>query len=366
MKKNRFLSLVSGLTALCSPLSFGATANLPQEQENDMAAYLLVFFSDSDHSLHFAVSRDGYNFSALNDNKPIISGDSIAEQRGIRDPHIYRGHDGNFYMALTDLHIFAKNEGLRDTEWERPAEYGWGNNRGLVLMKSSDLINWSHNEARLDQLFPDEFGDIGCAWAPQTIYDPEKDAMMVYFTIRKKGENIPGATPDERKTRLYYAYADKDFTTLVTKPEKLYEFPDEKIQVLDADIYPLPNGGYAMTYVSQENPCGIKIAYSDSINKGYNYVDKQIDFEPRDCEAPNVWKRIGEDRWVVMYDVYSINPHNFGFVETTDFRTFIPIGHFNDGPMRTTNFSSPKHGAVIHITKEEADRLENHFPSSNK
>ena len=361
MKFTQLFSALAGLATLCSPCASAAN-QIPSEK--DMDAYLLVFFSDSDHSLHFAVSRDGYKFTALNDNKPIIAGDSIAEQRGIRDPHIYRAPDGNFYMALTDLHIFAKNEGLRDTEWERPAEYGWGNNRGLVLMKSSDLINWTHNEARIDKLFPDEFGDIGCAWAPQTIYDPEKDAMMVYFTIRKKGENIPGATNDERKTRLYYAYTDKDFTTLTTKPEKLYEYPDSTIQVLDADICPLPGGGYAMTYVSQENPCGIKIAFSNDINKGYNYVDRQIDFEPKHCEAPNVWKRIGEDRWVVMYDVYSINPHNFGFVETTDFKTFIPIGHFNDGPMRTTNFTSPKHGAVIHITKEEADRLEKHYPST--
>lgn len=362
MKKLLLLSLLAATSYL--PASSAApSALVSPADEKDMEAYLLTYFSDSDHSLHFAISRDGYTFKALNDNRPVISGDSIAEQRGIRDPHIYRGPDGNFYMALTDLHIFAKEAGLRDTQWERPAEYGWGNNRGLVLMKSSDLINWSHNEVRLDKLFPDDFGDIGCAWAPQTIYDPEKDAMMVYFTIRKKGENIPGATKDERKTRLYYAYTDKDFTTFITKPEKLYEYPDEDIQVLDADISPLPDGRYAMTYVAQEGPCGIKISFSDSINKGYNYIDRQIDFEPRDCEAPNVWKRIGEDRWVVMYDVYSINPHNFGFVETSDFKNFIPIGRFNDGPMKTVNFTSPKHGAVIHITAEEADRLERYFPS---
>lgn len=265
---------------------------------------------------------------------------------------------------MTDLHIYAKKHGIRNTEWERPDEYGWGNNRGLVLMKSKDLVNWTHNETRLDELFPKEFGEIGCAWAPQTIYDPEKDAMMVYFTIRKKGEHLKGATKDERKTRLYYAYTDKDFTRLVTKPEKLYEYPDEEIQVLDADICPIPGGKYAMTYVAQENPGGIKIAFSDKINSGYDYIEKQIDHEPKSCEAPNVWKRIGEDRWVVMYDVFSINPHNFGFVETTDFKTFIPIGHFNDGPMRATNFTSPKHGAVIQITAEEAARLEKHFPSN--
>ena len=41
---------------------------------------------------------------------------------------------------MTDLHIFAQQKGLRNTEWERDgAKYGWGNNRGFVLMKSKDL-----------------------------------------------------------------------------------------------------------------------------------------------------------------------------------------------------------------------------------
>lgn len=349
-------------TFFASALLFGALlaeAKIPQEK--DMSAYLMVYFSDSDHSLHFATSRDGYEFKALNDNRPIISGDTISEQHGVRDPHIYRGPDGNFYMVMTDLHIFAKREGMRATTWERPDEYGWGNNRGLVLMKSPDLIHWTHNVVRLDKLFPEDFGEIGCAWAPQTIYDPQKDALMLYFTIRRKGEKLLGSSDEDRKTRLYYAYADKDFTTLATKPVKLYDYPNPAIQILDADICPLADGRYAMTYVAQDGEAGIKIAFSDGINSGYNYIDPQIDFEPKSCEAPNVWKRIGENRWVVMYDIYSINPHNFGFVETTDFKTFIPIGRFNDGPMKAVNFTSPKHGSVIHLTEEETDRIERHF-----
>lgn len=330
--------------------------------DNEPGAYLMTFFSDSDHSLHFAVSDDGYTFTALNDNKPVIAGDSIAEQRGIRDPHIHRGPDGTFYIAMTDLHIFGKEVGLRDTQWERPDEYGWGNNRGLVLMKSNDLINWTHTEVRLDELFPEEFSEIGCAWAPQTIIDPANGLPMVYFTIRKRGEGLPGGNMVDKKTRLYYSYANRDFNTLITKPKLLFEYPDSTVQILDADIIPMPDGRYYMSYCAQEKTGGgIKGAISDKINGGYVYDPAWIDAEPGACEAPNMWKRIGEDKWVLMYDVFSINPHNFGFVETTDFKTFTPIGHFNDGPMKSTNFTSPKHGAVIQITKAEADRLRNHW-----
>lgn len=349
------------LTALCSLALSTAAANAIMPEEKDMSAYLMVYFSDSDHSLHFALSDDGYKFTALNDNKPVISGDTIAEQHGIRDPHIYRGPDGAFYMALTDLHLFAKREGLRDTRWERPDEYGWGNNRGIVLMKSDDLINWTHNVVRIDRLFPDEYGEIGCAWAPETIYDYDAEKMMVYLTIRTRGEKLEGGNPVEKKTRLFYAYTDDDFTTLTSRPELLFEYPDSTKQILDADICRMPDGRYLMTYNSQENPAGIKMAVSDHVNGGYRYQPEWIDHEPGSCEAPNMWKRIGENKWVLMYDVYSINPHNFGFVETSDFKTFTPLGHFNDGVMTTTNFSSPKHGAVIHITQAEADALRAHW-----
>lgn len=349
--------IITLLSLILLATGYSAAASL---QEKDMGAYLMVYFTDATHSLHMATSHDGYNFTAVNDGKPVINGDSIAEQHGIRDPHIYRGPDGAFYMALTDLHIYGKEKGFRMTRWERDDKYDWGNNRGLVLMRSTDLIHWTHHEARIDKLFPEKFGEIGCAWAPETIYDEEAGKFMVYFTIRPTGKD-----GKDNKTKLYYAYADDAFTTLTSEPKLLFEFPDPNVQVLDADIIKMPDGRFMMTYVAQENPGGIRVAFSDHINRGYKYQDGQIDTEPRGCEAPNTWKRIGEDKWVVMYDIYSIQPHKFGFVETSDFKTFHPLGRFNDGFMRATNFL-PKHGAVIQITNAEAERLENYWDRSNK
>ena len=66
-----------------------------------------------------AISYDGYEFIALNEDKPLIAGDTIAMQKGIRDPHIFRGPDGAFYLAMTDLHVFGVRDGYRTTEWER-------------------------------------------------------------------------------------------------------------------------------------------------------------------------------------------------------------------------------------------------------
>lgn len=346
---------------IAEPMSYdaeGRIRSIPATTEGvgqmpKMGAYVMVYHKDADHSLHMALSRDGYSWTALNNDCPIVNGDSIAQQRGIRDPHIYRAPDGTFYVAATDLHVFGKRDGKRDTEWERDGEkYGWGNNRSLVLMKSSDLIHWTHTVFRIDEAFPEHFGELGCAWAPEIIYDPEEGRLMVYFTIRPTGKG---------KTKLYYAYANDEFTKLVTEPQLLFEYPDENVQILDADIIPMPDGRYCMTYCSQEGPAGIKIAFSNHINRGYQYQPQQIDAEKGSCEAPTMYKLIGQDKWLLMYDIFSIKPHNFGFMETTDFKTFRHLGHFGDGPTKRANFSEQKHGAVTQITEAEAQRLEEYW-----
>ena len=103
------------------------------------------------------------------------------------------------------------------------------------------------------------------------------------------------------------------------------------------------------------------MAKSKHINRDYVYDPRWVDFETGSCEAPNLWKRIGEDKWVLMYDVFSIRPHNFGFAETTDFKTFTNIGRFDEGVMKRRNFEIQKHGAVIQLTKDEAESLRSYW-----
>jgi len=342
-----FLLLTGSLSAQTPKVS--KQSKRTEQTEKKMGAYLFVFFDDKTHSLFMATSHDGYTFTVVNDAKPVIAGDTIADQKGVRDPHVYRGPDGAFYLAMTDLHLSAQQKGYRTTRWEREEkEFGWGNNRGLVLMKSFDLIHWTRSNLRIENAFNEK---VGCVWAPETIYDPVARKMMIYFTMRL-GNGL---------TKLYYAYTDDAFTKLTSGITLLFTYPNPKIQILDADITPMPDGRYYMMYVAQENPGGIKMAVSDSINSGYVYSAQMVDVEPGACEAPNVWKRIGEKKWVLMYDVFSIRPNNFGFCETSDFVTFKDLGHFNDGAMKLTNFTSPKHGSIIQITAKEAKKLEQYW-----
>ncbi|WP_295124892.1 glycoside hydrolase family 43 protein [uncultured Chitinophaga sp.] len=339
MKRSFFLLL----TVLA--VTTGACAQ-QKKKGQDKSAYLMVYFKDDTHGLYMALSNDGYTFTDVNHAKPVIAGDTIALQKGIRDPHIFHAPNGMFYLALTDLHIFAQKAGYRSTEWERDGKtYGWGNNNAIVLMKSDDLIHWSRTNLRVDKAFP-ELDSIGCAWAPETTWDPVKKKLMLYFTMRfKNGINS-----------MYYSYVDDAFTKLETAPQLLFKYPVAGKTTIDGDIT-YANGKYHLFYVAHDGGPGIKQAVSDSINSGYVYDPAWYDPEPKACEAPNVWQRTGTDKYVLMYDIYGVQPHNFGFSETTDFVHFKDLGHFNEGVMKATNFSSPKHAAVIHLTQKEAQRL---------
>lgn len=309
-----------------------------QLQEKDLGGYLLVYFKDPTHSAYFAISKDGYTFTDVNGGQPLFIGSQLAEQKGVRDPHIARGPDGAFYLAMTDLHIFGQRAGFRDSAWERPlARYGWGNNRALVLMKSYDLIHWTHADFRVDKAFP-ELGDIDCSWAPEIIYDPNMKKMMVYFTIRY----------NNKEANIYYSYANDDFTRLETVPKRI-----SGIGGIDADITKVGNT-YQMFYVGDAK---VWQATSNKINEDYKPGGKRIDPEQVSTEAPNVFKRIGSNTYVLMYDIYGLRPSNMGFSETTDFITFKNIGRFNEGVMKATNFTSPKHGAVTHLTKKELEAI---------
>jgi len=324
-------------------------------QNDKLSAYLMVYHKDQDHGLHMATSQDGYTWTALNDDRPVISGDTIAEQRGIRDPHIFRGPDGAFYLSMTDLHVFGKRDGKRTTEWERDGNrYGWGNNRGLVLMKSRDLIHWTRSNIDFTKL-PDQpdmkWSEVGCVWAPETVYDDETGQLMIHFTVRQ----------GNGKNTIYYAYVNNDYTALTSQPRLLAEAPGRAYSIIDSDIIKVGNV-YHLFYVSHEHTAMPKHATASHATGPYIFDETYSDGEKRGHEAPTCWQRLGTDTYVVMFDNYRIQPMNFGFVETRDFLHYQPIGYFDapDSPMRRTNFSEQKHGAVTHITKKELRRLKKH------
>jgi hypothetical protein len=327
----------------------GLVAPKPAEQ----SAYLLVYFKDETHDIYFATSPDGYTFTDVNGGQPVALGRVLAEQKGVRDPHLMRGPDNAFYMAMTDLHIYGKGAGHRSTEWERPVEgYGWGNNQNLILMKSFDLIHWTHARVKVAALFP-QVGDLGAVWAPETIWDDKAQRPMVYYTTRV------GAAPNT----LVYAYADLAFNTLETEPKTLFTYPIKGKSAIDGDITKIGDK-YHLFYVAHDDPGFLRQAISDRINEGFVFNPQKVDPETDYTEAPTLWHRHGTQTYVLMYDVFGAKPrNNMGFSETTDFVNFKNLGRFNEpgSPMKAANFVGAKHGAVIAISPAEMARLQRYF-----
>ena len=198
-------------------------------------AYLFTYFTVDDEAIRFAISNDGYNFRALNNNKPVISSAQISSTGGVRDPHILRGADGKtFYMVATDM-VAAK---------------GWDSNRAMVLMKSTDLINWTSSVVNIQNKYPGN-ENLKRVWAPQTIYDVQAGKYMVYFSLQH------GTDPD----KIYYSYANADFTDLETEPKQLFFSPTNSA-CIDGDII-LKDGKYHLFFKTESGVPGIKIAVSD-------------------------------------------------------------------------------------------------------
>ncbi len=297
--------------------------------ENDYSAYLFAYFignGPGQEQIRFAVSEDGFNYKALNDNKPIVDSKDISTSGGVRDPHILRTADGkNFYMVVTDLYV---------------PKMGW-NNYAMVLMKSTDLIHWKSSVVNIPETYPDRFGKVHRVWAPQTIYDKKTNKYMVYFSMKE------GNDPD----KIYYAYANEDFTGFEAAPMQLYYPPaDSNTRAcIDGDII-CKDGKYHLFYKAEDGEPGIKLAISDALTEGYKlYSSKRMDRSRDPVEGSGIFKLNNSDDWVLMYDVYTKG--RYQFTRSSDLLNFEVI----DNEI-TMNFH-PRHGTVMPITTEELLRL---------
>ncbi len=323
MKKTYLLSSMAMVIAFLATLLSGCSTG-----NEGYSAYLFTYFvgnGPGEESIHYAVSTDGYNYVALNNNEAIIDSKDISSSGGVRDPHILRGEDGKtFYMVITDLYV---------------TDQGW-NNVAMVLMKSTDLINWEHSIINIPATYPETFGDVDRVWAPQTIYDEETQKYMVYFSM-KQGNN-----PDI----IYYAYANKDFTALESEPKQLFFSPTNNA-CIDGDIIK-KDGKFYFFMKSETGEPGIKLAISDKLTEGYEMVSTdRVDCSEHRVEGSGTFKLNNSDEFILMYDVYIKGEYQF--TKSSDLKHFNVVDH-----AISMNFH-PRHGCVMPITQKELQRLMN-------
>ncbi|MDR2840073.1 MAG: glycoside hydrolase family 43 protein [Paludibacter sp.] len=287
-------------------------------------AYLFVYFTGNkveQEQICFAVSPDGFNYKALNGGKPVINSAEISRTGGVRDPHILRCEDGKtFYMVVTDM----------------TSSRGWDSNRGMVLLKSNDLIHWTSATVHIPTAFQ-SFADIVRVWAPQTIYDPAAKKYMVYFSMKR---------PDGYDI-IYYSYANSDFTALESEPKQLFFSPDGK-SCIDGDIV-FAFGKYHLFYKTETVGKGIKKATADSLTGTWTAQDRYLQQTRNQVEGAGVFKLNNSNNWILMYDVYTNS--RYEFTQTTDLENFTLIDD------KVSMDFHPRHGTVIAISEKEQKRL---------
>lgn len=166
---DRNVSVVLTATFTLGNITQTKTYAVDVMQRENYSHYLFAFFpSNSDENIYFAVGDDGYNYTTINNDQPVFRASGNTVMGGLRDPHILRGEDGNFYMVATDMR----------------SALGWASNRGMVLMKSGDLIHWTCSQVH----FPTKYAgtyleNVTRVWAPETIFDHKTGKYMVYFSI---------------------------------------------------------------------------------------------------------------------------------------------------------------------------------------
>ncbi|MBD0823991.1 family 43 glycosylhydrolase [Aestuariibaculum marinum] len=295
------------------------------EAEEKYTTYLFTYFtgnSGDEEAIRYALSNDSYNYYALNGNNPIIDSKDISSTGGVRDPHILRGVDGKtFYMVVTDM-VSAN---------------GWSSNRAMVLMKSTDLINWTSTVINIPKTYPEEFGDVVRVWAPQTIYDSKTKQYMIYWSM------LGAEGPDI----IYYAYANKDFTGLATTPKQLFFSPTNSA-CIDGDII-YKDGVYNLFFKNESHGGGIRKAVSDKLTEGYVQQDGFYDQTDAAVEGSGIFKLIDSDEYILMYDMYMAGTYQFA--KSKDLEHFTVV----DDAI-SMNFH-PRHGTVIRITDSEKNAL---------
>lgn len=298
-------------------------------------AYLFTYFisnAPEAEAIRFAISYDGFNYRALNDNLPVIDPKTTSLTGGVRDPHILRCEDGRaFYMVVTDM----------------VAANGWDSNRGMVLLKSTDLVNWTHSTVHIPDKGYAGYEDLKRVWAPQTIYDSVAGKYMIYWSMQF------GDGPDT----IFYAYANYDFTDIEGEPQVLF-MPSNGKACIDGDIIE-HDGLYHLFYKTEGHGDGIKKATTRSLTSGeWQEYDRYLQQTDRSVEGSCVFPLIGNDKYILMYDVYRDGAYQF--CQSTDLFNFTVVDH------AVSMDFHPRHGTVMQITAAEADRLERRWGNARE
>ena len=313
--------------------------NIKVKQKENYSHYLFAFFPSNDNeNIYFAVGEDGYNYTTINNDQAVFLAQGHTVMGGLRDPHILRGEDGYFYMVATDMR----------------SALGWASNRGMVLMKSTDLINWTSSTVHFPTKYAGTYlANVTRVWAPETIYDKEAGKYMIYFSILTNDGTV---TYD----KVFYCYANSDFTDLEGEPVYFY---DRGSATIDMDIVYNEADELYHAFYKNEGSGGICKVTATSLTptagqpNGSQWSNPSGTLQQTNeaVEGSGVFRIINDDNWILMYDCYGSG--HYQFCSSPDLEKFTFVKN-----TATSGSFTPRHGTVLPITEQEYQALMQAFP----
>lgn len=294
-----------------------------------MSAYIFVHFTGEEQAgeqIYFAVSRDGLHWRDLNGGKPVL--ESAVGEKGVRDPFLVRHpRTGMFYLIATDLCMHTKKD------WKKAVHEG---SRDMIIWESKDLASWSKERA-----YTIGIPEAGCVWAPEAVYDEEKQAFMVFFASFTPQEGNDG------KHIIYSSYTG-DFVTF-TRPERYIE---REKSIIDTTIIKSREKYYRFSKDEATGVIGLE-AGSSLRNEDFVPVSSDTLSSLKGLEGPECYRLPG-GKWCLIADQFLAHkgylPIVIDNLDTGEMHV-LPEQEYDLGKNRK------RHGGVMEITDEEYEAL---------
>jgi hypothetical protein len=282
--------------------------------------YLYAYFrgdSDDGEKLRYAVSSDGVNFTPLNYSLPVWNPDSFdtsditvypqnanaegnyAVTKHIRDPYVFAKQDGSgYYILATDLESDVDNgeeNGDYGADWtDKISGHPVVNNCKILVWDLKNLKDissttpWTIDTQKLpgmlDIIGTDAGQHIRKAYAPQAIWDPNKNAYMLYWGCAWMNNSNEGSD-----TCVYYSYTT-DFQTFTTPKKLLSSSPCTSDMDADITYY---KGLYYLWFKNEAGgTTALRYYYATSPNPNGPYSNFTF-FDPSrgNIEGPQVYQK---------------------------------------------------------------------------
>ena len=363
--------------------------------EDDYCGYLLVTFTGEGSAngeqvyMSLADQGDGFKFKALKNNQPILQ--SIASEKGVRDPFVYRSPEGDrFFIIATDLKVNNRPSG----GWSNtPKGYTYPTVNGthtLILWETTTLEDWGEPtyipvaDGILNEAYPN--GGAGMAWAPEMTYHEETGDYVIFWSSCY----IDDLTlPDNEKTKVkgdaVYRTTTRDFVHF-TEPKL---FIDNQLNengtprnIIDASCRKIGDHYYSLTKDGDngDREGGILIMRSDDIldveawekvadldEIGLPTTGQRVNaYNNQTLEGPEFfafnkcdWKDEDTPEWCVMGDMYQSGAGYLPFATTniedptTDSWRVLASDEYD------LSNGGQSHGSVLQLTADEIDCIKN-------